>query len=68
MDTRRDGDTFLKRDSNDKIFGNVKRDDPFYNEAREQTMQEYLNDVGPISQYINEQMDQLAKDRGGREK
>ena len=29
----------------------------------ENAMQEYLADVGPISQYINQQMDQISKEK-----
>lgn len=40
-----------------------KKDSEFYDAARENAMQEYLADVGPISQYINQQMDQISKEK-----
>ena len=41
----------------------LKKDSEFYDAARENAMQEYLADVGPISQYINQQMDQISKEK-----
>lgn len=39
------------------------KDNDYYDNAREKAMQDYLADVGPISQYINEQMDQISKEK-----
>lgn len=57
-----------KKDVVDKGEKVVKKDAPYYADAREKAMNDYLNDVGPISQYINEHMDQISKNHGGMEK
>ena len=44
----------------------VVRDDDFYQNHREEAMESYLRDVGPISEYINKNLDAIKK--SGREK
>lgn len=54
---------FKNVDLGNEIKNGVKKDSDFYDAARENAMQEYLADVGPISQYINQQMDQISKEK-----
>ena len=44
----------------------VVRDEQFYRSHREEAMESYLKDVGPISEYINKNLDAIKK--SGREK
>lgn len=44
----------------------VVRDEAFYQNHREEAMESYLRDVGPISEYINKNLDAIKK--SGREK
>lgn len=44
----------------------VVRDEDFYQNHREEAMESYLRDVGPISEYINKNLDAIKK--SGREK
>ena len=54
---------YLKNVEFEKDSKDLKKDSAYYDAAREQAMQDYLADVGPISQYINEQMDQISKEK-----
>lgn len=51
-----------------EIQNHITREDPFYDAVREKAMADYLNDVGDISKYINENMAKLAKEHDGMSK
>ena len=50
----------------EKIGDVVVRDEAFYQSHRDEAMETYLKDVGPISEYINKNLDAIKK--SGREK
>ena len=39
----------------------VVKDGEFYENRRDEAMESYLKDVGPISEYINKNLDAIAK-------
>lgn len=39
----------------------VVKDGEFYESRRDEAMESYLKDVGPISEYINKNLDAIAK-------
>lgn len=39
----------------------VVKDGDFYESRRDEAMEAYLKDVGPISEYINKNLDAIAK-------
>ncbi len=46
----------------DKVDGEVViKDGEFYEIRRDEAMESYLKDVGPISEYINKNLDAIAK-------
>lgn len=46
----------------DKAEGEVVvKDGIFYDNRRDEAMESYLRDVGPISEYINKNLDAIAK-------
>ena len=53
----------LKNVEFEKDSKDIKKDSAYYDAAREQAMQDYLADVGPISQFINQHMDQISKEK-----
>ena len=52
-----------KRVEFEKESKDIKKDSSYYDNAREKAMQDYLSDVGPISQFINQHMEQISKER-----
>ena len=63
MDKILNSDFNVFGENNKDTKNDVVKDSVFYESAREKAMQDYLADVGPISQYINEQMEQITKDK-----
>lgn len=55
-------------DNKEEIEKKDKKSAIDYAEIREKAMADYLADVGPISKYINEQMEQISKEHSGKER
>ena len=52
--------TAVEKEQLENVVPAVK-DDKFYQDHREEAMESYLKDVGPISEYINKNLDAIKK-------